>query len=149
MRHFKVCALVFTLAGLGDAEPAGCQETRPVFGVHYGTPLKWSALLGLGLTTTDGNSVAFLAGEPGIGGWRVSAGYLRMTGNLGNGWSIRASVLRSTQRAWRVSPHASFAGVEVQFSPVFALGPRLGVFVPLGASTNRKGLIAADLGFAL
>jgi hypothetical protein len=92
--------------------------------------------------------MVFLAGEPGIGGLRVSAGYARMTGDLGTGFSMRGSLLRTTHRAWQAPANTSFGGLEVQWFPLFALGVRVGVFVPLRDSARRR-LLTGDIGFAL
>lgn len=147
MRRLVSGFLLLAFAVACNPTMANGQRPAAVAGVHYGIPLKWSALLGLGLHVGEGRT-AFLAGEPGIGGWRVSAGYARMTTTLGTGFSVRASLLRTEQRAWRAPPDTHFAGVEVQLFPLFALGPRIGMFVPLRNSSARR-MLTADVGFAL
>jgi len=147
LRRRVASSLLLAYAILFQPTTAVSQQVTAVGGVHYGLPLKWSALLGVGLPIGK-ERIAFLAGEPGIGGWRVSAGYLRMTGNLGTGFSARASLLRTTQRAWRAPADKSFGGLELQFSPLFALGVRIGAFASLRDSATR-GMLAGDIGFAL
>jgi hypothetical protein len=117
-------------------------------GVHYGVPLKWSGLIAASYPLGSDESRAFLAAEPGIGGWRASVGYLRMTSNLGSGYSARASLLRTNNRAWRVAPQSTFAGAEFQFMPLFMLGARVGAFLRIGGQ-GQRGLLTADASLVL
>jgi hypothetical protein len=126
-------------------------------GLHYGVPLKWSALLAASYPLGSDESRAFVAAEPGIGGWRASVGYLRMTSvekaagitsNLGSGYSARASLLRTNNRAWRVAPQSTFAGAEFQFMPLFMLGARVGAFLRIGGQ-GQRGLLTADASLVL
>jgi hypothetical protein len=117
-------------------------------GLHYGVPLKWSALLAASYPLGSDESRAFVGAEPGIGGWRASVGYLRMTSNLGSGYSARASLLRTNNRAWRVAPQSTFAGAEFQFMPLFVLGARVGAFLRIGGQ-GQRGLLTADASLIL
>ena len=126
-------------------------------GFHYGVPLKWSVLLAASYPLGSDESRAFVAAEPGIGGWRASVGYLRMTSvekvagitsNLGSGYSARASLLRTNKRAWRVAPQSTFAGAEFQFMPLFYLGARVGAFLRIGGQ-GQRGLLTADASLVL
>jgi hypothetical protein len=119
-----------------------------MFGVHYGVPLKWSAALAAQLPGT-GKGSAFVAAEPGIGGWRASLGYARMTSDLGSGYVARATLLRTNDKAWRVAPRSTFAGAEFQVMPLFALGLRIGGFFRVGGRGGQRGLLTADMSFAL
>ncbi len=92
---------------------------------------------------------AFIGAEPGMGGWRASVGYLRMTSNLGSGYSVRASLLGTNDRAWRVAPPSIFAGAEFQFMPVFVLGARLGGFVRISGQGQLRRLLTADVSLML
>src|SRR3954469_639237 len=95
------CSWLLACALAGDTEAARGQQSGALFGAHYGVPLKWSAVLGFGRPITANGGTAFVAGEPGIGGWRASVGYARITTDLGAGFSARASWLRTTERAWK------------------------------------------------
>ena len=143
----RVATLVVCALGL-LAPVAGAQRVTPVYGVHYGAPLKWSAVIGIGLRKTTSESTVFVAGEPGIGGWRASLGYTRMMSDLGSGYSLRASYLHTRTRAWLVDPDESFVGGELHFMPVFGLGARAGGFVRVDAAA-RTALFTADVSFAL
>jgi hypothetical protein len=92
---------------------------------------------------------AFIAAEPGIGGWRASVGSSRMTSDLGSGYVARASFLRTNGNAWRTSPNSSFAGAEFQFMPLFVIGARVGGFVRLGQRSGSRGLFTADISLML
>ncbi len=90
-----------------------------------------------------------LGAEPGMGGWRASVGYLRITSNLGSAYSIRASLLRTNNQAWRVAPQSTFAEAEFQFMPLFVLGARLGGFVRIHGQGQQRGLLTADISLML
>lgn len=120
-----------------------------MFGVHYGLPLKWSAVVAASLPGGGKESKAFVAAEPGIGGWRASVGYLRMTSNLGSGYVARATLLRTNNKAWRAGPQSTFTGAEFQVMPLFGLGVRLGGFLRIGGQGARRGLFTADVSLML
>lgn len=118
-------------------------------GVHYGVPLKWSAVLGVALPGSSRTSTTFVAAEPGIGGWRASAGYLKMTSELGSGYVARATLLRTNSKAWRGDPQSTFAGAEFQLWPLFAIGARVGGFFRVGGRGEQRGLLTADISLML
>jgi hypothetical protein len=121
-----------------------------MIGFHYGVPLKWSGVIATSLPANLGkNARGFIAAEPGIGGWRASLGYLRMTSDLGSGYVARASFLRTNGSPWRTTPNSSFAGAEFQFMPLFATGARIGGFVRLGQRSGPRGLFTADISLML
>jgi len=120
-----------------------------MMGFHYGAPLKWSVVLALSLPAGTEKTQPFVAAEPGIGGWRASVGYLRIMSDLGSGYVARATLLRTNNNAWSVAPQSTFAGAELQFMPLFAIGARLGGFLPIGGSGKRRGLMTADISLML
>ena len=91
----------------------------------------------------------FIAAEPGIGGWRASAGYLRMMSDLGSAYALRASFLRTGNRAWRAPAGTSFVGGELQYMPLFVLGVRVGAFGRIEGPGQRRGLLTADISMML
>lgn len=129
------------------------QERRgprgPMLGFHYGVPLKWSAALAIPLPGGSEARNAFVAAEPGIGGWRASIGYLQIQGQLGSGYVTRASVLRTGNRAWRAPAGATFVGGEFQYMPLFVLGLRVGAFARVSKAPERKALFTADVSLML
>jgi hypothetical protein len=120
-----------------------------MLGFHYGVPLKWSAVLAASLTGCSSKSTAFIAAEPGIGGWRASVGCARMTSDLGSGYVARATLLRTNKRSWRVGPNSTFAGAEFQFMPLFAIGARVGGFLRIGRKGEQRALLTADVSLML
>jgi hypothetical protein len=118
-------------------------------GIHYGVPLKWSAVLGVALPGSTRNSTTFVAAEPGIGGWRASVGYVRMTSELGSGYVARATLLRTNSKAWRAAPQSTFAGAEFQIWPLLAIGARVGGFFRIGGQGKQRGLLTADFSLLL
>jgi hypothetical protein len=159
-RLFALCLLLVmatrlkasaqTIAPEARAHSPSAEPPPGVFigGLHYGVPLKWSAMLAASYPLGSDESRAFVGAEPGIGGWRASVGYLRMTSNLGSGYSARASLLRTDNRAWRVAPQSTFAGAEFHFMPLFALGARVGAFLRIGGQ-GQRGLLTADASLML
>ena len=120
-----------------------------MFGLHYGVPLKWSAVLAASLPGGNNQRKAFVGAEPGIGGWRASVGYLRTTSDLGRGYVARATLLRTNNKAWRVAPQSTFAGAEFQYMPFFALGARVGGFLRVGRQGGQRGVLTGDLSLML
>ena len=120
-----------------------------MFGVHYGLPLKWSAVLAASLPAGAKENKAFVAAEPGIGGWRAGVGYAKMTSDLGRGYVARATLLRTNNKAWRVAGRSTFAGAEFQFMPLFAIGARLGGFLRVGGQGQQHALVTADVSLML
>jgi hypothetical protein len=118
-------------------------------GIHYGVPLKWSAVLGVALPGSTRNSTTFVAAEPGIGGWRASVGYVKMTSELGSGYVGRATLLRTNNRAWRAASQSTFAGAEFQIWPLLAIGARVGGFFRIAGRGEQRGLLTVDLSLLL
>jgi hypothetical protein len=140
------------LSEIADAHaqlPQGWSIDGLMLGFHYGVPLKWSGVIAAPLPANFRENKAFIAAEPGIGGWRASVGYVRMTSDLGRGYVARASFLRTNGNAWRTTPRSSFAGTEFQFMPLFAAGVRLGGFIRVGQRSGPRGLFTADLSLML
>ena len=149
-RAFAVAGAVMLLA----PSPAAAQrDVHRLFGVHYGAPLRWSVAVAAGVPLSPrggGGPVGFLAAEPGLAGWRASAGYLRLTGNLGSAYALRASLLRTGRHPWRAPSSATFVGAEGQLMPIFVAGLRIGGFYRVGgAGGARRGLLTLDVSLLL
>ena len=136
---------------LAGASAEGQRKVGPLVGIHYGAPLKWSAAVGVAVLASDSTEKGFfIAGEPGLGGWRASVGWVRMTGNLGTGRVARVTLLRTEGRPWRAPRRATFVGAEYQHMVIFALGARLGAYYRVSASEGeRRGLMTADVSLFL
>ncbi len=144
-RHLVGRVAIAAVAALAAA-PAGAQ--RPVGGLHLGGPVGASVAGGVLLTPRDRgipNLVPYVLVEPGLRGGRVSAGYGLALGGLGSFATARASLLRT----WRVPTPRSYVGAELQFLPLFAVGGRLGAFVPTGAGAPRRVLLMGDVSIGL
>lgn len=105
-------------------------------GIHYGSPMRGSAAIGV-LVDMKGNRndgvIAMI--EPGQLGAEFSAGYFRMLGNFGSGYSLRGAFVRTRNNPWNASPNASYVGVEANWMVVFGVGARAGWLRRTGAST--------------
>ena len=152
MKHafgLTVAALAATLYASG----AECQTgglRGPMMGFHYGFPLKWSAVLAMPLRKDRRTeSDIFMYGEPGIGGWRAGLGYLRFTSNLGGGYVLRASALRTAGRPWRADKYTTYVGGELQYMPAFVMGVRVGGYARVSKGTGKRGLLSVDLSLML
>jgi hypothetical protein len=140
-----VCALAGAFSLCGAQTSSSGRQISPLGGYHYGVPLKSSGDLALLLAGKgDDFGGPIIAGEFGAGGWRASAGYFRLTGNLGTGYAMRATYLRTNNRPWRASPRSSFVGAEAQYMPAFVIGARIGAFARV-AGVSRRGLVTADV----
>src|SRR4051812_44315144 len=65
-------------------------QISPAVGVHYGSPMRLSAAGGLIFDMSrHRNDGVVMALEVGQQGNEVSAGYIRMLGNFGSGFSVR------------------------------------------------------------
>jgi len=127
--------------------PAAAQ--KPVFGVHVGGPVRASAAVGVWLGEDprhDDASGALVLVEPGLRAGRLSLGYAyALRGGFGQYVTGRATALRT----WRMNGGPrDYLGAEVQVLPLLAVGPRLGVFVPVDKGPKRV-LWMLDVGVGL
>lgn len=125
------------------ARPAAAQQLTG--GWHAGGPVRASLAAGLLFQDLDADGArgVITLVEPGLRGGRVSLGYELGLGHLGTFVSGRASVLRT----WKVTTPRTYTGVELQVLPLFALGGRLGAFVP--TQGTRRVLWIADVSLGM
>lgn len=115
----------------------------PAVGLHYGSPLRISGVVGLGVDLSPNSSDAVVAlAEPGQHGVEFSLGYVRLIGNLGTGYSLRASVLRTDNQPWKANPNATYVGGEAQWMLVFLVGGRAGVYRRVSGTTGEHDTLA-------
>lgn len=99
----------------------------PAFGVHYGTPMRFSVSAGGALDLNDRGSEGVIAVvEQGQHGSELSAGYYRMLGRFGSGFSLRAAVLRTGGEPWNADPHTTYVGAETHVMVLLGVGARAG-----------------------
>jgi hypothetical protein len=99
----------------------------PALGIHYGTPLRISGTAGVLVDMQGNRNDGIVAvGELGQQGYEASAGYFRMLGRFGSGYSLRAAVVRTGGEPWNASPHTTYFGVEGHWMIAFGVGGRLG-----------------------
>ncbi len=139
----RVAVLVCALCLVVWARPAAAQ--RLAGGLHFGGPIRASAAGGVMFADPHADEPRgfFALVEPGLRGGRVSLGYEVSKGNLGSYASLRASLLRT----WKAEPERTYAGGELMVLPLFAIGGRLGAFVPTSGSRTVLWMADLSLGF--
>jgi hypothetical protein len=136
MRTIALPLLVLALASRQaraqepTSTPRAAEQTphvSPAVGIHFGTPLRTSLSAGVMLDVSqkrnDGMIVMLEAGQ---GGNEVSAGYFRMWGKYGSGFSVRGAVVRTGDHPWNGSEHTTYVGVEGYWMLLFGVGGRVG-----------------------
>jgi hypothetical protein len=129
----------------------------PALGLHFGTPQKASAALGVVVKEDwqkdahdHSRSIAVFA-EPGLSAGRASVAYIdHGYGSFGSGFGIAATALRTWEDPWTVKENTTYAGGEIILWPIVFVGPRIGVFRSLTSNTtSRKWFLSFDLGIGL
>lgn len=133
-----------------DATPSAPLRVSPAFGVHYGTPLRFSLSAGVlidkGRRHNDGVVALVEAGQHGN---EISAGYFRTLGRLGTGYSLRGAVIRTGDEPWNASPRTTYVGAELQYMAIFGVGARVGYFRRASRSMGDFHDNLASLGLSL
>jgi hypothetical protein len=128
---------------------------RPAVGLRFGTPQRASVALGVVTREewkTGGHrslpEVALYV-EPGWSAGRASLGLIKGAGNLGSGYGIAGTVLRTWNDPWGLHDHQTYVGGEAWAWPLFFVGPRIGVFRSVRGSARAGCFITGDFGFGL
>ena len=124
----------------------------PALGLRAGLPQKVSAALGIvaGKNFREKGHTEDLAlyVEPGLGAGRASLAYINGFGNMGSGFGIAGSALRTWKDPINFKTNETFVGAEIWVWPLFFSGPRVGVFRKV-TGTTRGWYFSADFGFGL
>ena len=121
----------------------------PAFGLHFGSPLRYSAAVGIivDLDERSRNGVLLVV-EPGLHGAEASVGYLRMIGRYGTGFSVRGAVIRTGDDPWNANPRNTYVGGELQGLVILGVGARAGLYRrAAGDAGSHDGI--ATVGFSL
>ena len=111
----------------GRRAPDSDPRISPALGVHYGSPLRLSVAAGVLVDASEHrNDGLIVMVEPGLQGGELSAGYFRMLGRFGSGYTLRAAALRTRDEPWNASPNTTYAGVEAHLMVAFGVGARVG-----------------------
>jgi hypothetical protein len=124
----------------------------PAVGIRAGTPQKASAALGVVAgrnyrESAHTEDVAIYV-EPGISAGRATLGYVSGYGNMGSGFGIGATALRTWKTPWTLRTNTTYVGGEAWLWPIFFSGPRFGVFREI-TGTKHGWFLTADFGFGL
>jgi hypothetical protein len=143
MRRLAFLALLFALLPLGAAAQTPDDTTHfvhisPAIGVHYGAPLRLSIAAG-GLFDFFGgrNDGVVAMGEMGQSGGQFSIGYFRML-RFGQGFDVRAAVLRTSDDPWNAAESATYLGAEAHLMFLVGVGGRVGWFRRVTAVSGPK-----------
>ena len=159
MRRLALPVLLVLFLPLVAAAQAATPDDTPHFvhispavGVHYGTPLRLSVAAG-GLFDFNGgrNDGVVAMGEMGQSGGQVSVGYFRSM-RFGQGYDLRAAVLRTADDPWKASESTTYLGVEGHLMFLVGVGGRVGWFRRVTAVTGSKaydnvGMFGVSIGF--
>jgi hypothetical protein len=158
MRRFALPALLVLFLPLVAAAQATPDDTThfvrisPAIGVHYGTPLRLSLAAG-GLFDFNGgrNDGVIAMGEMGQRGGQFSVGYFRSL-RFGQGYDLRAAVLRTADDPWNAAENATYLGVEGHLMLLVGVGGRAGWFRRATATSGDKaydnvGMFGVSIGF--
>lgn len=128
----------------------------PALGVHFGTPQKVSAALGVVLgedwqqNGRDHSRNVALFVEPGLSATRASVAYVSHGfGAFGSGFAIGPSVLRTYNDPWTVKQNVTYLGGDLTIWPVIFTGPRVGVFRRVSGFDPRRWFVSIDFGIGL
>jgi len=122
----------------------------PAFGVHYGTPMRFSVSAGGALDlSARGNEGIVAVVEQGQHGNELSAGYYRMLGRFGSGFSVRAAVLRTSGEPWNANPHTTYVGAEAHLMLILGVGGRAGIMRRANSVVNGPHDSIVTLGLSI
>jgi hypothetical protein len=144
--------LALVLPAGAVAQRGGSPAPRPVpaFGVHYGTPLRFSVSAGGALDLSRrGNEGVLALVEQGQHGNEFSAGYYRMVGRFGSGFSLRAAVLRTSGEPWNADPHTTYVGAEAHLMVILGVGGRAGFMRRASSVVNGSRDNIVTLGISI
>lgn len=123
----------------------------PAVGVHYGTPLRLSVAAG-GLFDFNGgrNDGVVAMGEMGQSGGQFSLGYFHLL-RFGQGYDVRAAVLRTSDDPWKAAESTTYLGVEGHLMFLVGVGGRAGWFRRVTAANGSRydnvGMFGVSIGF--
>lgn len=132
-------------AGEGRMSP----RISPAFGLHYGSPMRISAALGV-ILDVDVKSLdgILMVVEPGQKGIEYSVGFLKMIGRFGSGVSVRASALHTFSDPWEANPQSTYVGGELHWMVLLGVGGRAGLFKRVSGTPGEHDTLGT-LGFSI
>jgi hypothetical protein len=155
MRQLVVFVLLAIAAPLcvqaqSDSVTDPLKGTSLAFGLHFGSPLRYSAAAGVMIDmSAHRNDGAIVMFEPGYQGNEISAGYFRQLGRFGSGYSLRAAVVRTKDDPWNASPSTTYVGAEAHWMLIFGIGGRLGYLRRASAAPDHLHDNLASVGVSI
>jgi hypothetical protein len=131
---------------------SGQWHVLPALGIRAGIPQKASAAAGFiaGKNYRERGHTEDMALyiEPGLSAGRASLAYISGFGNMGSGFGVAATALRTWKDPINLMTNTTYAGGELWVWPMFFSGPRIGVFRKI-TGPSHGWFITADFGFGL
>jgi hypothetical protein len=131
---------------------SGQWHMLPALGLRAGIPQKASVALGIvaGKNYRERGHTEDVAlyVEPGLSAGRASLAYISGFGNMGSGFGVAATTLRTWKDPINLATNATYVGAEAWLWPLFFSGPRIGVFRRV-AGGSPGWFFTADFGFGL
>lgn len=152
------CAALATTARAQNRCPScvdsvsGEWHVLPALGIRAGIPQKVSGAVGIvaGRNYRERGHTEDVAVyiEPGLSAGRASVAYMNGFGNMGSGFGVAATALRTWRDPLNLQTNQTFVGGEVWAWPMFFSGPRVGLFRKV-TGASRGWFLTADFGFGL
>jgi len=167
MRHSLALATIIfsTIAGRANAQRCrGCMSEdtivrthfAPGFGVHFGSPQKASAAMGVVLGQSwqrngaDHSRLFALYAEPGVSAGRASLAFLDYGyGSFGSGVGIAATAMHTWNDPWTAKENMKDGGGEILLWPIVFVGPRIGMFRTINGTATKPWFMSLDFGIGL
>jgi len=147
---FLLALLLFPAGARAQKGEVKSPQLVPAFGVHYGTPMRFSVSVGGALDLNNhGNEGVLALVEQGQHGNEVSAGYYRMLGRFGSGFSLRAAVLRTSGEPWNADPNTTYVGAEAHLMVFLGVGGRAGFMRRASSVSNGSHDSIVTLGVSI
>ncbi len=157
MRRLAIPALVLLLVPLWAGaqrppreEDSDLSRLAIAYGLHYGTPMRFSVALGATLDLDRRRSHGVLAVvEQGQHGSEFSTGFFQEIGRYGTGFSVRGAVLRTSGEPWNADAHTTYVGAEAHLQLFLGVGGRAGFLRRVSRLSNGSHDSIVTLGISI
>ena len=154
MRRLALAALIVVLvpprAAAQRKDDSDLSRLAVAYGLHYGTPMRFSVALGATLDLDRRRTHGVLAVvEQGQHGSEFSTGFFQEIGRYGTGFSVRGAVLRTSGEPWNADPHTTYVGAETHLQLFLSVGGRAGFMRRASRQSNGSHDSIVTLGVSI